>query len=488
MKLNNKFIAYLGSALLPTVATVQAQQKPNIIFLFADDLGWGDMGCYGHPDIKTPYIDALAKGGKLFTNWYVTAPVSSPSRASVLTGKMPQRDHIYEHFSTHEENVERNMPDWLEPNERMLPALLRKAGYTTAHFGKWHLSTFWDRQAPTVDQYGYDDYRCHGVVGNNQQEYVRNLKSGELQNTRSAQWEVDDALLFIRTNNNAKPFFVNMWFQVPHTILLANAEQKEPYKAFRAFGNLADTYYNKYGVAPHTTPHEVYYATITELDRQIGRLIAELKRMNIFENTLIVLSSDNGHESIDIPYSRHSGVGSAGIFRGEKRSLYEGGIRVPGIVSWPAGGVPQGVIDRESVVSCMDLYPTFLSLAGVKIDKLSFEGENRIEAFRNKSNTRKSPLFWEFNIPVYNKKRLNRSPRLAIREGDYKLLMSSDGKRKELYYLKTDPSEVDNIADSHADIVSQMSEKLMIWFKTLPNAKEPDFKAQTGYEQVLGIE
>lgn len=460
--------------------------KPNILFIFADDLGWGDLGCYGHQHIKTPHLDKMARQGKQYVNFYANASVCSPSRVAYITGQYPQRHRVYAHFAnTTEQNEKRKMPDCLDPSLPVLPRLLKQAGYATGHFGKWHLSGYLMDHVAAATEYGYDESRCAGVkTGPNFEEHWKTLKKGEARNTHSAKWEVDATIDFI-SRHREQPFFVNLWFQVPHTTLWPNEAQKKAYKKFRAFGPYADGYRDQRGITNASTPHEVYYATVTEMDRQIGRLFAQLEKWGELDNTLIVFSSDNGPESIDITLARHSGVGSPGIFRGEKRSLYEGGIRVPGIVRWPAGGVPSGVMDRDSIASVMDLYPTFLEVADVEIPQ-NIDGVSLLKSFRDDAFER-PPLHWEFNVPVANKNLLHRNPRLAMREGDWKLLMNPDGSKLQLYNLKLDPTETDSVASERPEIVAKMERQSKKWFQTLPNAKFRTTEPRTKYEEILGV-
>lgn len=456
------------------------EKKPNIIFLFADDMGWGDLGCYGHPHIKTPNLDRLASEGKMYVNWYANAPVCSPARAAVLTGQYPQRNGVYDIYATRAANEAKHMTNWLDSDlPWLLPKLLQKAGYVTAHFGKWHLNFPNDEEAPPLAAYGYDESRSHVAQGPNYDKLRASLPSGEVPQTRMSQWQTDETIDFISRHRN-QPFFVNVWFTVPHAALAVTEEQKKPYKEFRALGGRAGFSY--------TTPQEVYYSIVTELDYHIGRLISQLKEWDLLDNTLIVFSSDNGPESIHVPMARHSGVGSPGIFRGEKRSLYEGGIRVPGIVRWPDGGVPPGIVDRSTVASCMDLYATFLEVAGaplphgVKIDSCSL-----LDSFRDQPFVR-PPLCFEYNRPIFEKSRINRSPRLAIRDGQWKLMVNPDGTRLELYNLIKEPAETDNVSLENPEVAERMKKTVMDWFQTLPSSEIPTgVMRRTGYENVLGI-
>jgi N-acetylgalactosamine-6-sulfatase len=456
-----------------------AGKKPNIIFLLTDDLGWGDLGCYGNPYIKTPNLDRLAREGKMYVNWYANAPVCSPTRAAVLTGQYPSRNRVFDIYADHAANEKKHVPDWLDPNlPQLLPRLLQKAGYATGHFGKWHLNFPNDTKAPPLSAYGYDESRSHVAQGPNYDSMIAALPAGEVPATHASEWQVNETIDFI-SRHREQPFFVNVWFMVPHAPLAVTEEQRTPYKTFRALGGRAGF--------PYTTPHEVYYSAVTDLDRQIGRLLDQLKEWGVLDNTLIVFSSDNGPENINVPQARHSGVGSAGVFRGQKRSLYEGGLRVPGIVRWPAGGVPAGVIDRSTVASCMDLYSTFLEVAGVALPAgCAVDSVSLLDSFRNKPFNR-PPLCFEYNSPIFEKSRINRSPRLAVRDGEWKLLANPDGTRLELYNLTQEPAETDNVLSENTEVAERMKKTMLDWFNTLPSAEIPTERSRTGYENILGV-
>lgn len=477
--------------LLVSLICCSAQaEKPNIIFLFADDLGWGDLGCYGHPHIKTPNLDRLAMGGKLFTHFYVNAPVCSPSRAAFMTGQTPQRHNIFNVYGYREGLLKQGHPLFLDP-KNTITQVLHENGYKTGHYGKWHLSSFFDEEVPSVPDYGIDDYRCHAVAhsGNSWENYppFKQMPPGSHQKMFTTQWTIDESIRFVEENKDS-PFFINVWFEDPHTLVIRTEEQMAPYSQFQFAGPTIGPKYKAAGIPVSITPHQYYYSTITEIDRHIGRLVDKLKELGLFDNTIIVFSSDNGPENMDVMLGYHSGIGSQGVFRGEKRSLYEGGIRVPGIVSWPAGGVPAGVIDRESVVSCMDLYPTFLEAAGIDVPAgHQLDGESRLNAFTQRSAPRTTPLFWETQMQIMDKNLLNRSPRLAMREGDWKLLMFPDGSRTELYDLPNDPCEANNLAEANPKIVKSMSKQLLDWFNSTPVSSRPTERIISGWEQVLGF-
>ncbi|MBX6312924.1 MAG: sulfatase-like hydrolase/transferase [Isosphaeraceae bacterium] len=421
-------------------------KRPNVIFILADDLGWGDLHCYGHPHIQTPNLDRIAREGTQFLQFYVNGSVCSPSRCAFMTGHFPARHAIHGHFATPEQNARRDMPNWLDPQVTTLTALLKRSGYATAHFGKWHLGS--GPGAPDPGAYGIDDHRTINSSGPGWDEPDPTFRA------KSSAAIVDETIRFLRAHRDG-PFYINLWSLVPHATLNPTAAQMAPYRRFGP------------GNVPHRGALQIFYASVTDLDTQIGRLLQALDDLGLAQDTLLLFSSDNGPEDIHITNASHSGVGSPGPFRGRKRSLYEGGVRVPFLVRWP-GHVPAGRIDDASVVSAVDFLPTLCKLAGIAVsDDIKPDGEDISDILLGRSRPRTRPLMWEwrFNIAGHV---LHKSPMLAIREGRWKLLMNPDRSRIELYDIPADPMQVTNLADRHPDVVEHLSRPLLAWQKTLP--------------------
>lgn len=420
--------------------------KPNVLFILADDLGWGDLGCYGNRFVKTPNLDRVAAEGTLFTNFYVCGSVCSPSRCAFFTGTYPARQKIHGHFATPQMNSNRGMPQWLDPAVPNVARLLKSAGYATAHVGKWHLTTE-TAGAPKVTDYGFDYFGSteRGAEVNRKDPYYR---------ANSTKLFVDETLQFIR-DQQGKPFFVQLWTLIPHATLNPTPEQ------IAVYNNLSN------GTIPHKSARTLYYATLGNLDFQIGRLMDGLKELGVADNTLVVFSSDNGPEEIFIKNAGHTGVGSPGPFRGRKRSLYEGGVRVPFIVRWP-GHVPAGRVDDDSIVAGCDLLPTVAKLTGAQVPVgTTLDGEDVSDILLGQTRARSRPLTWEwrFNIAGHP---ANISPRLAIRDGNWKLLLNPDRSRVELYDIKNDRMQVDNVAGQRPDLVERLSGQVIDWSRTLP--------------------
>ncbi|MBI2431552.1 MAG: sulfatase-like hydrolase/transferase [Candidatus Hydrogenedentes bacterium] len=434
--------AGLAAAALP-VGAEERSGLPNVLFILADDLGWGDLACYGHPHILTPNLDALARQGTQFLQFYANSPVCSPSRAAILTGQFPARNRIHTQFSGAEAagNPAMGMPDYLDPAAPTVSRLLQQAGYSTGFVGKWHLSG--SPEAPPITDYGFDcavplsDYDAS-------EPFFEARVPGRL---------VDDAMAFLDQHQEG-PFFLCVWPPSPHALIDPTDEQLFPYR------------YLEPGRVPYRGAMQLYYAAVTELDRQVGRLLEHLENLGLAESTLVLFVSDNGPEDVTVAAASHSAAGSTGPFRGRKRSLYEGGIRVPFIARWPRF-VPAGRVDATSVLSGVDLLPTLCRLAKVVLpEDQSVDGEVIVGNLYGRERPREKGLYWDYRFENQGQV-ADRSPRLALREEGWKLLMNPDRSRVELYDIPNDPGELTNLADCHPDIADEMFLKLFDWSASL---------------------
>ncbi|MEM0966327.1 MAG: sulfatase-like hydrolase/transferase [Verrucomicrobiota bacterium] len=466
------FTASLSVAALTVFAETSEEldTRPNIIFIMADDMGWGDFSVYGHPEIDTPNIDKLAEDGKLFTQFYVSSGVCSPSRVAFLTGHFPAKHGVHGHFGGADENEQRSMPNWLDPAVPTLATQLKDAGYATAHFGKWHLCLPSGEGAPEPTEYGFD--KAYGYLASGPQLPIQ-FAGNPYFRAETTEVIIDETLKFLQDNKD-KPCYVSAWTLIPHTTLNPTPEQMEPFMKFapRIEGN------------PHLGAKVVYYSTINDFDVQIGRLMDGLEEMGIAENTIVILSSDNGPEDVMLAHNgaAHEGIGSSGPFRGRKRSLYEGGVRVPFIVKWPAQ-IEGGSVDNDTVMSAVDLLPTLAAVAGAKVPEGEFapDGENMLDALLAKPLERQTPLMWEYHYELPYGHILHKSPMMAIRKGDWKLLKNPDGSRVELYNIPNDPTELNNVAEDHPQLVESLSKELMAWHESAPRPPIPEEAGTNDY-------
>lgn len=471
--MNSRFLnKSLGKSTLPFLTLAVAltscgqglkdntKNKPNILFIFADDWGFGDLGCYGHTEAITPNLDKLATQGTRFTQFHVTSPVCSPSRASVITGHFPARHEIHGHFGGNEVNERRGMPNWLNDNlEHYLPRLMQKAGYLTAHYGKWHLGggglPHGDLSAPEPSHYGYHDTRVwngNGPTWKGDQLWpeTRYMDDDTLWAQSSSKIAVDAAIQFINENRGkGKPFFINLWLKDPHTPLWPSEEQKEPWQHI-------------------DEPVRTYYAVISDADYHIGRLLNILDEKGLDKNTIVIFSSDNGPEwpGVNFRANTYWSRGSTAGLRGQKRSLFQGGVNVPFIIRWP-GISPAGRVDTASLLSTIDLYPTFCAIAGAEIPEgWNPDGENILNAFKGRYFNRTKPLFWEYKF--CNPGHHDLWPDLAVRQGDWKLLKNYKMDKAELFNIAADRFEKNDLLKQYPEKAKELEGLLLGWKARLP--------------------
>jgi arylsulfatase A-like enzyme len=470
-----RFLKTLGAGAatlaLPRASAIDepSKSRPNFVFIFVDDLGYGDLSCYGNDEISTPHIDGLARDGVRFTQFYVNSPICSPSRVAVTTGQYPQRWRIFSFLADHELNRRRCMPDWLNPRAVTLARLLKRAGYATGHFGKWHMGGGRDvDDAPLPQAYGFDESLVafeglgNRLLINDHDLSEASAKLGHGEVTW-ADWHertemfVDRAIDFIR-RHKSQPFCVNLWPNDIH-------DPHEPSEAqLEKFAHLAGE-----------PQWQKFYAVLDEMDRQIGRLLSALDELGLSEQTVVVFAGDNGPTAWPHYYKERqddrAAPGLTGGLRGRKWSLYEGGIREPFVVRW-RGTIPAGKVNETTVVAGIDLLPSLSALAGVKLpEDYRPDGLDLSAALLGQTAAqRQGPIMWEYGRhagcrPFLKK---DQSPHLAIRAAHWKLLMNARGSDVQLYNLQTEVAEQTNLADEHPSVVKRLSQQLLEWDRALP--------------------
>lgn len=450
--------------------------KPNVAIILIDDMGFGDLSCYGDSVVKTPNIDRLAQQGVRFTNFYVNSPICSPSRVALNTGTYPMRHKIHSYIASSKQNKDRAMANYLDPTTPTLASTLNDHGYATGHFGKWHMGGGRDLGNvlfPT--EYGFEkSLVSFEGIGDRVLFPDDDLcsQSAELEKGKiiwapksiSTSIYVDSALTFI-SKCGERPFYINLCPNDVHDPHLPDSAKIEKWK---------EVTINPY--------EQKFFAVLEELDKQIGRFINELDRMGKLDNTIILFASDNGptdwphyYDASKYPENYKKELyppGFTGGLYGRKWSLYEGGIREPFIVFWK-GHFPEGIVDDKTIISAIDIFPSVCSLLGINYPK-NLDGTTKTKAFNGNSMDEVLPIMWEYgsnpggSILPGNKK--NISPNLAIRDGDWKLLINVDSTNAQLYNLKNDPQETINLAKQQKVITQKLSEKVINWRKSMPVA------------------
>jgi arylsulfatase A-like enzyme len=435
-----------------------AANHPNVVLVMCDDLGWGDVGFNGNKVIRTPHLDAMSRGGLKFNRFYAQAPVCSPTRGSCITGRHPYRYGVYFANIGH-----------MRPEELTLAEILRDHGYTTGHFGKWHLGTLsktvresnrggprgkehfsppqangfdvcfsTEAKVPTFDPMwkpaGRAGNAWNALVGrdkavpygthywNEQGEIVSDNLDGD--NSRVI---MDRAIPFItKAVRRDQPFFAIVWFHTPHLPVVAAPRHREMYREHPDVlaGN--------------------YFGCITAMDEQVGRLRAELRACGAADNTMLWFCSDNG------PEGDHTAPGSAGHLRGRKRSLYEGGIRVPGVLEWPGHAKPGQETNFPAVTS--DYFPTILDALKISYQSSRpLDGVSLLPVLNGKMSERPRPIGFQSRQQI------------ALTDNRFKLVGHAQRDRWELFDLLADPSEQKNVADEHAAVAQSMISQLGAW-------------------------
>lgn len=485
---NMKQLILLTLFVLIRLGGAESPPRPNIILLMGDDHGWEEVGYNGHPYLKTPFLDEMAASGLRLDNFYAQ-PVCSPTRGNVLTGRHPNR------YGTFTPGCS------LRPEEITVAHLLSKAGYGTGHFGKWHVGPVKKESPTNPGAMGFDEWLSHDNFFEMDPVFSRNGGAPKKFYGESSEILIDEAINYIEKKKNAEaPFFTVIWFGSPH----------EPYSGLEtdlalycdlptefARGEVGLTS-NETGSRVKRPQREVLierFAEITAMDRSIGKLRNALKTLGLRDNTLLWYCGDNGTPPSALTKSR---------FRGVKGKVYENGIRVPGVIEWPNGISKPRTSSVNSVTS--DILPTLCALAGAKTPEVPLDGVNLVPVFNGEMKNRGEAIeFWNIRgmgsgnpyidpelqkgtTPLVKKMgniftRNFRNERYeeirekdflgarAILTDDYKLVIDGGkGTGSELFDLKKDPGEKNNIAVKNSDVVEKLTKQLRGWQESVLNS------------------
>jgi arylsulfatase A len=422
-----------------------SHQPPNIVLIVIDDLGFGDLGCYGSELHETPNIDALANGGMRFTDFHTNGPVCSPTRAALMTGQYQQRSGI-------ESAIGFVKDEGVSLEKITIAEVLRKRGYTSGVVGKWHLG--WVGTYGPNDQ-GFDISYC----SNNSPDYHSHVsRNGKVDWYKNHELYKEPGYLTEIVTKHSRSF-IEKSQEKPFFLFVSHPAIHFPFQGptdppFRTEGTLwhgneriagqvqPDS---KYGPLPPEEYRRAYKDMLESVDSSVGAIVEKIDELGLRERTLIVVTSDNG---------AYSWVGSNGIYRGQKGDLFEGGHRVPGIFNWP-GKIPVGSESEETTMT-MDLAPTFASLAGTPdSEKQAFDGVDISPVLFDQASLPPRTLFWRFNNSY------TVAHARAVREGDWKYVVE-EGERY-LFNLSEDPGEQVNLTQSNPNLVGQLEEAYLSW-------------------------
>jgi len=439
------------------VALAGPARRPNLIVLLADDMGYADPSCFGGRAVKTPNIDALAAGGMKFTQFYSGSAVCTPTRVSVLTGRYPLRFGVTKHFNDDEAHLPRGTVT--------LPRLLKRAGYATGHVGKWHLGGLHlkhiaDREhsIPGPREHGFDHYLCQNeeqpLRGKLGRERTLFRKGGTCLIRDEKQVGPDDPYynmhftdingtesvrLIEEFSKQGKPFFLNVWWLVPH---MPYEPSPEPHWSRTAAEGISDDQHR-------------FRSMVARMDYHVGKIVAKLEQLGIRENTLVLFVSDNGGAyEADI-----------GGLKGGKTDLHEGGISVPMVANWP-GRIPAGT-SSDTLGHTNDVLPTLCAAAGVTVPvSAKVDGVNLLPHMSDrKMKVERGPVFWLIDLYKHLQRHYPKPKPYSteiVRKGKWKLL-ALEGEPQELFDIEADPFEKNNLIIEHPEIVRDLTSKLKAW-------------------------
>ncbi len=455
---------FLLPIVIQSTAQSQSEQRPNIVVILCDDLGYGDLASYGHPYIQTPNLDNMAKEGIRFTNFYSAAPVCSPSRVGLLTGRSPNRAGVYDWIPpANEPKPDGREQVHMRREETTIPQLLKKADYATAMAGKWHCNSMFNSSLqPQPGDAGFDHWLSTQnnafPTHENPNNFVRNGEAVGMMEGYSCQIVADEGITWLKNHsekNPKQPFFMYLAFHEPH----------EPVAS-------PDSLVAKYKDVSRTLKEATYFANVENVDKAVGKFLEALKTLSLDENTLVVFTADNGPETLDRYPGASYSYGRATPLRGMKLWTTDAGFRVAGIMRWPAKIKAGQTINQP--VSSLDFLPSFCNLAGINPPlNLALDGINFSPLFENKKVKREKPLIWAY----YNA--LNEH-HVAMRDGKWKVLAKLNLEKKyqnlndqnvteikeadivdfEVYKISEDVAESNNLLMGNARKKAKLKKKL----------------------------
>lgn len=459
-------ISAATGAVLPVFNCSTQKNKPNIVLMLIDDLGWKDVGYMGNDFYETPNIDKLASQGMVFTHAYSNAPNCAPTRASLLTGLYTPRHRIFTVNSAArgKSHLRKLIPipntANLDTKFPTIATTLKDAGYVSTSIGKWHLGD--DPEFGPI-AHGFDENIGGNHLGH-PKSYFSPYKNKNIADGPEGEYLTDrlteEALKFIDTNKD-RPFFLYLSHYTVHTPLQANKDLIEKYKAKKS-GKI------------HNNP--TYAAMIESMDESVGRVLKKLQELQLEKNTIVFFISDNGG---------HGSITSQTPLRGSKGMLYEGGIRVPMIVYWPGKVIEKSTC--ETPVMTADIFPTIYKIIAESIQtNFNFDGSSLLPLLFQTGNLKRKAIYWHF--PAYleryrgMKQPWRITPSSAIREGDWKLIKFFENEKLEIYNLKDDIGEKNNLVDSLPEKANELHEKLKKWQKKVnapvPTELNPEYNPQ----------
>ncbi|MGJ8743972.1 sulfatase-like hydrolase/transferase [Polaribacter sp.] len=441
IQLNTKWTLFF-LLVIEVVCFNYAQEKPNIVFLLADDLGYGELGSFGQKKIKTPFLDQLAKEGMIFTDFYAGNALCSPSRAVLMTGISSGKSSIRGNIGFHEDRKQLDRVS-IKPNETTLGEMLQPAGYETIYFGKWHLADPYHLETWAANR-GFD-YAVQGqwkrrkgnFVIDSDFDFINGMsdvkKYDFTKYSCMDEFRTTQAIDYFEKRETKKPFFLFMSYRIPHGHEINIRNQ---------------SIYSKNNWPEVERKHA---ARITMLDEQVGRLLRYLELTGKLENTIIIFTSDNGgHKEKG---HNEQFFKSNGVYKGAKRDLYEGGLKVPTFVVWK-GKIKEGTTNNH-IGSFQDFMPTLSEIADVKTP-IQSDGISILPTLLgNKKQQIHNYLYWELHLNLMNKNGIDKGFRQAIRQGNYKAIRYGVNSEIELYDLSIDTKELTDISKSYPEKIKK---------------------------------